>query len=183
MLTHIYIHNKIMATAIGKYTYGAPTTVSYGHEAKLYIGSFCSIASNLSVYLGGNHPMEIITTYPFGIIYKHAFPNVPPVVAATKGDVRIGNDVWIGSNVTIMAGVTIGDGAVLACNSHVVRNVQPYSVVGGNPAQFIKFRFTEEQREKLLRIKWWEWEDDKINQNLPLLLDMDINKFIDKHTQ
>jgi virginiamycin A acetyltransferase len=72
----------------------------------------------------------------------------------TKGNVIIGNDVWIGSNVTIMSGVTIGDGAVIANNSHVVKNVEPYTLVGGNPAKLIKYRFSKEQIEKLLKIKW-----------------------------
>jgi virginiamycin A acetyltransferase len=97
---------------------------------------------------------------------------------STKGDVIIGNDVWIGANVTIMSGVTIGDGAVIANNSHVVKNVEPYSLVGGNPAKLIKYRFTPEQIEKLLKIKWWYWDDKKINKFTPLLCNDNIDKFI-----
>jgi len=96
----------------------------------------------------------------------------------TKGDVIIGNDVWVASYTTIMSGVTIGDGAVIANNSHVVKNVEPYSLVGGNPAKFIKYRFTEEQIKKLLEIKWWDWTDEKINAFAPLLVDSNIDKFI-----
>ena len=97
---------------------------------------------------------------------------------STKGDVIIGNDVWIGADVTIMSGVTIGDGAVIANNSHVVKDVEAYSLVGGNPARLIKRRFTQEQINKLLQIKWWYWEDDKINKFTPLLCNQDIDKFI-----
>lgn len=74
-----------------------------------------------------------------------------------------------------MSGVTIGDGAVIACNSHVVKNVDPYSLIGGNPAQLIKYRFTEEQIRKLLKIKWWYWDDDKINMYAPLLCSGDVD--------
>jgi len=77
-----------------------------------------------------------------------------------------------------MSGVTIGDGSVIANNSHVVNNVAPYSLVGGNPAKLIKYRFTQEQIEKLLEIKWWDWEDDKINEYSPLLCNTDIDDFI-----
>jgi serine acetyltransferase len=77
-----------------------------------------------------------------------------------------------------MSGITIGDGAVIAANSHVVKNVEPYSIVGGNPAKFIKYRFSPEQIEKLLEIKWWNWEDEKINKYTPLLCNTDIDEFI-----
>jgi len=77
-----------------------------------------------------------------------------------------------------MSGVVIGDGAVIACDSHVVKDVFPYSIVGGNPAKFIKKRFTEEQINKLLEIKWWDWDDEKINKFTTLLCNPDIDKFI-----
>jgi virginiamycin A acetyltransferase len=96
---------------------------------------------------------------------------------STRGDVIIGNDVWIAENVTIMS----GDGAVIACNSHVVKDVEPYSIVGGNPAKFIKYRFTQEQIEWLLKIQWWKWSPEKINENVHLLCNDRIDEFIDKH--
>ena len=86
--------------------------------------------------------------------------------------------MWIGANVTVMSGINIGDGAVIANNSHVVKNVEPYSIVGGNPAKFIKYRFTPEQIEKLLEIKWWNWDDEKINKYAPLLCNENIDEFI-----
>ena len=99
-----------------------------------------------------------------------------------NGHVVIGNDVWIADNVTIMSGIIIGNGAVVANNSHVIKNVEPYSIVGGNPARHIKYRFSEEQIKKLLEIQWWYWDDDKINKYLPLMCSEDIDKFIDAVT-
>jgi acetyltransferase-like isoleucine patch superfamily enzyme len=163
----------------GKYTYGNPSIYWDNPNAKLSIGNFCSIGNNVNIYLGGNHRTDWITTYPFGHIYKDRF-NIfhGKGHPSTKGDVNIGNDVWIANNVTIMSGVTIGDGAVIANNSHVVKNVEPYSIIGGNPAKLIKYRFTREQIEKLLEIKWWFWDDDKINKFTPLLCNNNIDTFI-----
>jgi acetyltransferase-like isoleucine patch superfamily enzyme len=163
----------------GKYTYGIPIIHSWGENSKLVVGKFCSIASNVNIYLGGNHRTDWVTTYPFGHINNNIFNNFNGVGhPATKGNVIIGNDVWIGENVTIMSGITIGDGAVIANNSHVIKNVEAYTLVGGNPAKFIKHRFTKEQIEKLLEIKWWYWDDNKINNFTHLLCNTNIDEFI-----
>ena len=162
----------------GKYTYGTPTIFWKNDDAKLIVGNFCSIADGVKIYLGGNHRTDWVTTYPFGHTNQHIFKFNGHGHPSTKGDVIIGNDVWIANNVTIMSGVTIGDGVVIANNSHVVKNVEPYSLVGGNPAKLIKYRFTKEQIENLLEIKWWDWDDDKINKYTPLLCNNNIDDFI-----
>jgi acetyltransferase-like isoleucine patch superfamily enzyme len=164
---------------VGKYTYGTPLVKWANTNAKLTIGNFCSIASGVTIYLDGNHRSDWVTTYPFGHINQHIFNTYDGHShPSTKGDVVIGNDVWISDDVTIMSGVTIGDGAIIANNSHVVKNVEPYSIVGGNPAKLIKYRFTQEQIEKLLEIKWWSWDDAKINIYTPLLCSDNIDNFI-----
>lgn len=164
----------------GNFTYGKVNIKHWGEQAKCIIGKFCSIATNVTVYLGGNHRTDWVTTYPFGHIHTNIFNSFNGIGhPATKGDVIIGNDVWIGENCVIMSGVSIGDGAVIANNSHVVKNVEPYSIVGGNPAKTIKYRFTEEQRRKLLEIKWWDLPTDTINKYSPLLCNNDIDKFIE----
>ena len=165
---------------VGKYTYGGPKIEHGSSGAKLVIGNFCSIGGDVTVWLGGNHRTDWITTYPFGHIHQNIFDYHGAGHPSTKGDVIIGNDVWIASNVTIMSGVTIGDGAVIANNSHVVKDVEPYSLVGGNPAKTIKYRFTPEQIKHLLEIKWWYWDDSKINEYIHLLCNNNINEFIEK---
>lgn len=165
--------------SFGKYTYGYPLIHYSNHDAKLVVGNFCSIAGGVSIYLGGNHRHDWVTTYPFGHIHQNTFDSYNGAGhPSTKGDVIIGNDVWIGANAIIMSGVTLGDGVVVANNSHVVSNAEPYSLVGGNPAKFIKYRFEPEQIEKLLQIQWWNWDDVKINEYTQLLCNVDIDNFI-----
>jgi acetyltransferase-like isoleucine patch superfamily enzyme len=165
--------------SFGKYTYGKPNINWENENGKLIVGNFCSIGANVNIYLGGNHRTDWVTTYPFGHIHQNKFNNFNGQGhPATKGNVVIGNDVWIGSNVTIMSGVTIGDGVVIANNSHVVKNAEPYSIIGGNPAKLIKYRFTSEKISELLKIKWWNWDDNKINKFAPLLCNDNICEFI-----
>jgi acetyltransferase-like isoleucine patch superfamily enzyme len=171
---------------LGKYSYGTQNIAvfSWGEPATIKIGAFCSIASKCEIFIGGNHHMDTITTYPFGMINTQTFshPNVR-MSPLTKGDVIIGNDVWIGHGVTIMSGVKIGDGAVIATNSHVVKDVPPYSIVGGNPAKVIRYRFTDDQIKDLLEVKWWEWQDSVINENLELICSDHIAELVLKSKQ
>ena len=109
---------------------------------KLIIGKFCMIASDVKFIMNGaNHLTDAMSTYPFAIFgngWEHAMEGKS---YPQKGNINIGNDVWIGYNATIMAGVTIGDGAIIATNATVVKDVEPYSIVGGNPAKEIKSVF------------------------------------------
>lgn len=144
---------------------------------KLIIGKFCMIASDVKFIMNGaNHLTNALTTYPFAIFRNGWEKAMDGKTYPQKGDIKIGNDVWIGYNATIMAGVTIGDGAIIATNSTVIKDVEPYSIVGGNPAAEIKKRFTKEQIEKLLEIKWWDWDIEKITENLLNLTDINLDK-------
>ena len=87
----------------------------------------------------------------------------------SKGDTIIGNDVWIGNSVTIMPSVKIGDGAIIGTNSLITNDVPPYTIVGGNPAKTIRKRYDEDTIEFLLKLKWWDWEPQKISQHLELI--------------
>lgn len=146
---------------------------------KLVIGKFCMIASGVTFIMNGaNHLTDAISTYPFAI-FGHGWENaMEGKTYPTKGDTIIGNDVWIGHNVTIMPGVKVGDGAIIATNATVTKDVAPYAIVGGNPAAEIKKRFSEEDIEKLLAIKWWDWEIDRISRNVGNLTGKKIGDLI-----
>lgn len=165
---------------VGKFTYGHElvTVKDFQMGEKIKIGKFCSISSNVTIFLGGNHTIYNVSTYPFGIINQDKFKSDRKNIVEKGSDTIIGNDVWIGHGVTILSGVTIGDGAIIAANSNVTKDVDPYSIVGGNPARFIKKRFTDEQISKLLEISWWNLEEDKIEDLLPYICSNNINEFI-----
>ncbi|AND65463.1 chloramphenicol acetyltransferase [Flavobacterium covae] len=144
---------------------------------KLIIGKFCMIASGVKFIMNGaNHLTEAISAYPFAIFGQDWQDAMEGKSYPTKGDTLIGNDVWIGHNATIMAGVTIGDGAIIATNATVTKDVAPYTIVGGNPAQVIRKRFSDEVIELLLEKQWWHWDIEKITQNVQLLTSNDFDK-------
>ena len=157
----------------GAYTYGIGQIEihSWQDGTKLRIGAFCSIADNVTVFLGGNHRQDWVTTFPFASSPSPSalMGEIPGVSPTSRGDVLIGNDVWVGSHASIMSGVTIGDGAVIASFAHVVKDVAPYELVGGNPARPIKLRFPQMVVEELLRIRWWDWPLESILANRDLL--------------
>lgn len=169
---HVKISN--LTVQVGKYTYGIEhiSILHWDNPANIdvCIGRFTSISYGLKIFTGGNHRTDWITTYPFGHIPPSS-DYIEPISGhpAPSQPVRIGNDVWIGRDVTIMSGVEIGDGAVIAANSHVVNNVPPYAIVGGNPAKLIKFRFTEQRIKEILNMRWWDWSDEKIFQSIDTL--------------
>jgi virginiamycin A acetyltransferase len=142
---------------------------------KLIIGKFCQIASGVEFIMNGaNHKMDCISTFPFYIFEKWN-ENVPSQdVMPQKGDTIIGNDVWIGQNVTILPGIKVGDGAIIGTKSVVGKNVEPYSIVVGNPAKIIRKRFDDELIELLLKLKWWDLPIERINEMIPLLHDNNL---------
>lgn len=170
---------------IGRKTYGAEKIEFFwykGSDTKVSIGKFCSIGPNVIIILGGIHPIDWVSLYPFRIRYQlpEAYEDGMPT---TKGDISIGNDVWIGTGVTIMSGVQIGNGAVITSNSVVTRDVPPFSVCGGVPTKVIRNRFTEEQITNLQSIAWWDWSDEKIRESVDLLSSNNIQSFIEHNIE
>lgn len=146
---------------------------------KLIIGKFCSIGENVKFIMNAaNHNLNAITTYPFTAILqeKNEINKKHLSELPNKGDTVIGNDVWIGQNVTIMPGVHIGDGAVIGANSVVAKNVEPYTIVAGNPIKEIRKRFSKEEINVLLEVRWWNWNIEKILKNLEIILGNDVKK-------
>jgi acetyltransferase-like isoleucine patch superfamily enzyme len=170
---------KYYRYSIGRFSYGYPNVMNDETRTKLTIGSFCSIAGGVNILLGSGHRTNWTTTFPFNPLFKE-FQQLPGQ-PSTKGDVIIGNDVWIGLNAMILSGVKIGDGAVIGACSVVAKNVPPYAIVAGNPAKIIRMRFDNETIDSLLRIAWWNWDLQRIKQNMPLLLSNDVKAFIDKN--
>ncbi|MBN9164341.1 MAG: type B chloramphenicol O-acetyltransferase [Myxococcales bacterium] len=143
---------------------------------KLIIGSFCSIGTGVSFIMAGNqgHRLDWASTFPFFYMKEE-----PAFAEATDGyrgagDTVIGNDVWIGAEAMIMAGVRVGDGAVIASRAVVTKDVEPYAIVGGNPAKLIRKRFGDDDIAKLLEMAWWSWPTEKLEAAMPLLCSGDI---------
>ena len=146
---------------------------------KLIIGKYCSIGSGAVFMMAGNqgHRMDWVSTFPF---YFQANIFKKSINAYEKsGDTRIGNDVWIGSEAMIMAGVTIGSGAVVAARAVVTKDVPPYAIVGGNPAQVIKYRFDETSIRRLLKLKWWDWTEEEVKNAMASICSADIQGLTD----
>ena len=142
---------------------------------RLIIGKFCAIARGVTFIMNGaNHKLDGISTYPFQI-FGNGWEKVTPQTEELpyKGDTIIGHDVWIGHEAVIMPGVHIGDGAVIAAQSVVVKDVEPYRIVGGNPAKVIRPRFDEQTIQSLLDIAWWHWDIEKITRNLEKIVASD----------
>ena len=145
---------------------------------KLIIGKFCAIAKGIEFIMSGaNHRIDSITTYPFNIM-GNGWEKIAPSLSdlKLKGDTIIGNDVWIGQNVTILPAVHIGDGAIIGANSVVAKDIPPYSVAVGNPCEVKRKRFDEDLIEYLLKIKWWDWNAEKIFKNMEALCSGDLSK-------
>lgn len=143
-------------------------------ENYLKIGKFCSIASGIQFLMSScNHSMTG-STYPFAALSQEKWNTLYTPQYPKKADTIVGNDVWIGKDVTIMPGVTIGDGAIIAATAVVTKDVEPYSIVGGNPATLIKKRFDRETIEFYLQLKWWDWPIEKIEANMDAITSNNI---------
>ncbi|MHA1679830.1 MAG: CatB-related O-acetyltransferase [Promethearchaeota archaeon] len=168
-----YFCKKYYGFDVGRHSYGFWQFCKPGINLRA-IGAFCSIA--VGVKIGGkNHPIEYITGHPIIYSKKWGFvTNDDRDVIDTKKKNRkviIKNDVWIGQDATIVSGVTIGNGSVIGLGSVVTKNVPDYAIVVGNPAKIIRYRFNPEEIQKLLDIKWWDWNDARIKENINLLKD------------
>ena len=191
--TSCFIKNAVTAPniQIGDYTYYDDSHDPAGFERnnvlfnypefgdRLIIGKFCSIGSGTKFIMGpANHRISSVTTYPFHVFGGAWAERTPEHLSQLpfKGDTIVGNDVWFGRECVVMPGIKIGDGALIAAYSVVTRDVEPYSVVGGNPARPIKKRFSDELIALLLRLKWWDLPPERLVEILPMLCDPDLKK-------
>ncbi len=169
------------SVTVGRHTYGVSQkkVIATSELAPLTVGAFCSIAGNVSLMCsGGTHSPWAATTFP---VYSRMMGSADPTENGGKPvGITIANDVWIGRHAMIMPGVHIADGAIVAAGAIVTKDVQPYAIVGGNPARLIRYRFSEDIIAKLLAIRWWEWDDEKIKQEAALLTGP-IEPFLERH--
>ena len=139
------------------------------NQDRLIIGKFCSIACGAKfLFNSANHTLSSLSSYPFPLFFEEWGLDKQNVTASwdNKGDIIIGNDVWIGYEAVLMAGVTIGDGTVIGARAVVTKDIPPYTSAGGIPARPIKRRYSEETIAALSSLKWWDWPEERIAQNL-----------------
>ena len=191
--TTVFLKNVIKASniSVGDYTYYdsadhpedfEKTNILYNWPEfgdKLIIGKFCQFGSSVKFIMGpANHRISSISTYPFNVFGGTWSENTPPHLSQLpfKGDTVVGNDVWIGRESVIMPGVKIGDGAIIAAHSVVTKDIEPYSIVGGNPAKLIRKRFDDELISLLLKTQWWNVEPAELADFLPTLCNPDLER-------
>lgn len=188
MLKKLYPNSKIFPQnscsleilEFGKYSYGRPKILTFGNKKeKLKIGNFVSIAENVTFILSGGHYLNTFTTFPIkGAYFKESDESL------CKGPITVCDDVWIGYGAIILSGVTIGQGAVVAAGSVVTKDVEPYSIVGGNPAKLIKYRFSKELIEEMKKIDFSKLDPEKFRDVKKLLykkLDFEVLEEIKKY--
>jgi acetyltransferase-like isoleucine patch superfamily enzyme len=163
---------------IGQHTYGIPIIKTYDlNPAKLIVGSYSALSEEAIVMLGGEHAIDRVTTFPLRM-RLHLPGAGQDGIPVPTGDTVIGSDVWLTMRTFVRGGVRIGDGAIVASGAVVNKDVPPFAIVGGNPAKVIRYRFSPEQIEALLEIRWWDWPDQLVIEAVDLLSGTDIDEFI-----
>lgn len=183
-VTHVRPTIKNPNIIVGEFTYFSDvdferhvTHLYDWNGDKLIIGKFCQIAAGVEFVMNGaNHQMNAVSTFPFYIFEGWDMEAPAKMELPLKGDTVVGNDVWIGQNATILPGVHIGDGAIIGLNSVVASDVEPYTIVAGNPARPVRKRFDGELIEMIERLRWWDKSIEEINALIPLLTCGDLER-------
>lgn len=146
---------------VGKHTYGYLNVINHSEICKLKIGSFCSLGPDILFVVCGEHDFSVLSSFPYKVRFQGK-----RYEAISKGDIIVGDDVWIGARAIILSGVTIGQGAVIGAGSIVTKDVPPYSVVSGIPANVVKYRCSKERIEDLIKIDYSKLKDDDIESHI-----------------
>lgn len=159
----------------------APVRLAHSadEDPPVRVGRYCSLNETVTFLPGGNHPIDTVTTFFFYWTMGVGAPEQPD----SRGPITVGSDVWAGRDVLIMGGVTVGHGAVIAARAVVTRDVAPFEIVGGVPARHIRWRFSQEIREGLLAIAWWDWPLDKVLAHRGQLTSRDVARFVELHAK
>jgi len=165
----------------GKWSYGNPKIYRWSNSSKIHIGNFCSMGPEVSIYVDPDHRLDNITTSPLSEKnFFDKFTKASNDYVFERGDLNIGHDVWIGGHVVIFSGINIGTGAIIGAGSVIRKNVDPYSIVYGNPAKEIGKRFNDNLIAKLLKSQWWNLNDNAINEISNDLLSDDAEALLKK---
>jgi acetyltransferase-like isoleucine patch superfamily enzyme len=168
--------------SIGSGTYASSPPLLRAHHAnnRIVIGNFCSIAHDVTIFAGGDHPQDYMTLNPLKLRLRiYEFDGWSRDCGDDHDVTTIGNDVWLGHQALVLSGVTIGDGAIVGARAVVAKDVPPYAIVVGNPAKIIKYRFDQRSIDALLRLKWWDWSEDHIRAAVDHLCARDMARLFD----
>jgi len=164
----------------GTYASSKPLLRRHHENNKIIIGKYCSLAHNVTIFAGGNHPLKHISTHPLKLYFEvddfNSWTNDCPDNSETT---TIGNDVWIGHEALILSGVNIGSGAIIGARSVVTKDVKPYAIVAGSPAKVIRYRFKKRIIKKLLEISWWDWDEKTIKENVDIICSDNVQRLGD----
>lgn len=182
MITELISNDHRVEIGCGTYASGPPLIRPHHPNNRIVIGKFCSLANDVAIFSGGNHPFGFATTHPLKLyLGLNEFSDWSADCGDDSMITHIGNDVWIGHGACILSGSVVGDGAVIGARAVVRGNVPPYAIVIGNPAQVIRYRFDHATISKLLQLKWWDWSLDKIKEFAKDIASSDIQKLLASH--
>ncbi|MBB4038478.1 hypothetical protein GGR34_000107 [Microvirga flocculans] len=178
--TEVGARTSLTETVLDDYSY----IVHDGEVMDTTIGKFCSIASHVRIN-PGNHPMHRASQAHFTYRARQYWPEEEDDEAffawRRSHPVVIGHDVWIGHGVVILPSRTIGTGAVIGAGSIVTRDVEPYTIVAGNPARVIRRRFDEKTAERLQVLAWWDWDHERLRRALPDFRNLSVEEFLKRY--
>jgi chloramphenicol O-acetyltransferase type B len=161
----------------GPHTFGVPIVEQFASEARFVVGDYCSMSADAQILLGGQHPIDRVSTFPHRINWRlpGAYEDGFPLPAK---DTVFGHDIWLGRRAIIVHGVTVGTGAVIAAGAVVTKDVPAYAIVGGVPAKVIGYRHTPEHIAGLLESRWWDWPEDELAEVVDLVTGDDMDAFL-----
>ena len=182
MISQLFNEDARIQIGVGTYASSEPLIRLHHPNNRVLIGKFCSIANSVTIFAGGNHPINFISTHPLKLFFGLGdFAGWTNDCADGDEITCIGNDVWLGHGCTILSGADIGDGAIIGAHAVVRGRIPAYAIVIGNPAVVVRYRYDEKTINQLLALKWWDWPIEKIKSEVWNLTSNDTANFLSRH--